>query len=65
MSPGSVWRTNANIRHYRFCDCKIYVWLNHGPTAPFMCPLLWIPTPFEISGGNPTAIEGGAAGYIP
>jgi len=65
MSPGSVWRTNANIWHYRVCDCKIYVWLNHGPTAPFMCPLLWIPTPFEISGGNPTAIGGGAAGYIP
>jgi len=55
----------ASIWHYQTCNCEIYVWLNHGPTVPFTSPLLWIPTPFGISGGNPTAIGGGAAGYNP
>lgn len=49
--------------------CKalwIQLWLNQDPTAPFTCPLLWIPTPFGMSeGGNPTAIGGGAGGYSP
>ena len=44
----------------------IQLWLNQDPTAPFTCPLLWIPTPFGIRvGGNPTAIGGGAVGYSP
>jgi hypothetical protein len=55
----------ASIWHYQTCNCEIYVWLNHGPTVPFTRPLLWIPTPFGISGGNPTAIGGGAAVYNP
>lgn len=48
-----------------WCDAIIQVWLNQGPTAPFMCPLPWIPMPFGMrEGGIPTAIGGGGAGYI-
>lgn len=40
-------------------DLIIQGWLNQGPTAPFTCPLLWIPTPFGmIEGGRPTVAEG-------